>query len=105
MSAPGTIDTVLLYGRSNLINQGKNLQSQDLVNVNDILNIGFQDFLDDVDFFKSRGIGLINASPLVLGLLTNELKIPEWHNAPLIMRRYVEKASKYCRENNISLGK
>ena len=36
-------DTVLSYGRCNLINQ---------------------DLLDDLDFYKERNIGVINASPL-----------------------------------------
>ena len=36
---------------------------------------------DFIDFFESRGIGIINASPLSMGLLSQR-GVPDWHPAP-----------------------
>ena len=65
----------------------------------------FSDLLEDLEFFKSRGIGLINASPLALGLLTNNVNPPDWHIAPLLVKEYVQKAAKLCKERSVDLGK
>lgn len=83
LSTPGTIDTVLSYARCNLINQ---------------------DLMDDLEFFKSRGIGLINASPLALGLLTNQVDPPDWHIAPDLVKQCVKKAAKLCQDRGEDLA-
>ena len=44
------------------------------------------DLLDDVEFYRQRGIGIINASPLALGLLNNTGNYPDWHVAPKITK-------------------
>ena len=62
------------------------------------------DLLDDLEFFKSRGIGLINASPLALGLLTNQVDPPDWHIAPDLVKQCVKKAAKLCQEKGEDLG-
>jgi hypothetical protein len=58
-----------------------------------------------LDFFKSRGIGVINASPLILGLLNNGVDAPEWHPGPFLCRNTCKKAATLCRESNQNLGK
>lgn len=51
--------------------------------------------LDFIDFFKSRGIGIINASPLSMGLLTMR-GAPDWHPAPQPLRDACARAAQYC---------
>ena len=62
----------MVYGRCNLINQ---------------------DFLDDLEFYKKHKIGMINASPLVMGLLNNRCNPPEWHIAPKMVKEACKKAA------------
>ena len=62
------------------------------------------DLMDDLEFFKSRGIGLINASPLALGLLTNQVDPPDWHIAPDLVKQCVKKAAKLCQDRGEDLG-
>ena len=50
---------------------------------------------DFLDFFESRGVGVINASPLSMGLLTMR-GAPVWHPAPQALRDVCAKAAKYC---------
>lgn len=51
--------------------------------------------LDFIDFFKSRDIGIINASPLSMGLLTMR-GAPDWHPAPQALRDACARAAQYC---------
>jgi len=51
--------------------------------------------LDYLDFFESRGIGIINASPLSMGLLSGR-GAPKWHPAPEVLRQACRKAVDYC---------
>ena len=50
---------------------------------------------DFLDFFENRGIGVINASPLSMGLLTMR-GAPDWHPAPKELRDVCAKAAQYC---------
>ncbi len=59
---------------------------------------------DYIDFFKSREIGIINASPLSMGLLS-ERGIPAWHPAPKPLVEACEKAAAYCKEKNYPIEK
>ena len=59
---------------------------------------------DYIDFFKSREIGIINASPLSMGLLS-ERGIPSWHPAPKPLVEACEKAAAYCKEKNYPIEK
>ena len=49
-------------------------------------------------FARERGIGLINASGLCMGLLT-EHGPPDWHPAPQQVRDAGKKAAEFCREH------
>ena len=60
--------------------------------------------LDDLDWFKQRNIGVINASPLALGLLNNDANWPEWHIAPKITKDVCKKAAQFCKDNDADLG-
>ena len=51
--------------------------------------------LDYLDFFEERGIGVINASPLSMGLLSMR-GAPDWHPAPEALREACRKAALYC---------
>lgn len=50
---------------------------------------------DFFGFFEERGIGIINASPLSMGLLSSR-GIPEWHPAPKQLVEACSKAATYC---------
>jgi L-galactose dehydrogenase len=54
-------------------------------------------------FAKERGIGLLNASPLHMGILT-EQGGPEWHPAPAGVRNAVRKAADLCRAHGANLS-
>lgn len=58
-----------------------------------------------MDFYEKNGIGVINASPLCMGLLNNEASPPEWHLAPGITQDFVKKAAELCKKRNADLGK
>lgn len=51
---------------------------------------------DFLDYFESRGIGIINASPLSMGLLT-ERGVPAWHPAPQQLVEACRKAMEHCK--------
>lgn len=50
---------------------------------------------DALDFFENRGIGVINASPLSMGLLSSR-GAPQWHPAPEALREACKKAVELC---------
>jgi aryl-alcohol dehydrogenase-like predicted oxidoreductase len=52
---------------------------------------------DYLDFFEEQGVGVVNASPLSMGLLS-ERGIPGWHPAPKPLVAACAKAAEYCRE-------
>lgn len=51
--------------------------------------------LDDLDYFEQRGIGVINASPLSMGLLSRR-GVPAWHPAPKSLVDACRRAVEYC---------
>ena len=51
--------------------------------------------LDFLDFFESRGIGVINASPLSMGLLSQR-GAPAWHPAPAALQEACRRAVAHC---------
>ena len=51
---------------------------------------------DYLDYFEERGIGVINASPFSMGLLT-ERGAPAWHPAPPPLQDLCRKAAACCR--------
>ncbi len=73
-SEPGTVESVLCFCHYCL--------NDDLI-------------LDYLDFFEQHGIGVINASPLSMGLLSMR-GAPAWHPAPESLREACRKAALYC---------
>ncbi|MDE7419260.1 MAG: aldo/keto reductase [Muribaculaceae bacterium] len=53
--------------------------------------------IDFLPFFEERGIGVINASPLSMGLLSNR-GVPDWHPAPKPLVEACRRAAEYCNE-------
>ena len=53
--------------------------------------------LDYLDFFEQHGIGVINASPLSMGLLSQR-GTPDWHPAPEALKEACRKAAAFCTE-------
>lgn len=51
--------------------------------------------LDYLDYFEQRGIGVINASPLSMGLLSRR-GVPAWHPAPKSLVDACRRAVEYC---------
>ena len=57
---------------------------------------------DYLDYFEQHDVGVINASPFAMGLLT-ERGAPVWHPAPAPLQDLCRKASAYCRSKNKSI--
>ena len=51
--------------------------------------------IDYLDFFEAHGVGVINASPLSMGLLSQR-GAPDWHPAPAALREACARAAAYC---------
>ena len=60
--------------------------------------------LDYLDFFESHGIGVINASPFSMGLLSDR-GTPEWHPAPQPLKDACRRAAEYCRSKDYPIEK
>lgn len=56
------------------------------------------------DWFEEKGIGLINASPLSMGLLSSR-GVPDWHPAARSLVDACADAAKYCREAGYPIEK
>lgn len=59
---------------------------------------------DLVPYFQERGVGVINASPTGMGLLT-ERGVPDWHPAPRAMIEGAQRAVKYCQAEGLDIVK
>ncbi|MDR1886286.1 MAG: aldo/keto reductase [Prevotellaceae bacterium] len=57
---------------------------------------------DYLDYFEEREIGVINASPFSMGLLT-ERGAPDWHPAPKPLRDICKKAALHCKSKGKSI--
>lgn len=73
-SAPGTVESVLNFCHY-CLNDDK--------------------LVDFLDYFEDRGIGIINASPLAMGLLS-ERGVPSWHPAPRPLVEACKRAADHC---------
>lgn len=60
--------------------------------------------LDYLDYFESNGIGVINASPLSMGLLSQR-GVPDWHPAPKALVEACRKATEYCNAKGYPIEK
>jgi aryl-alcohol dehydrogenase-like predicted oxidoreductase len=52
-------------------------------------------FLGLIPWLKTKGVGIMNASPFSERLLTRQ-PLPEWHHAPPVLREHCRKAVEYC---------
>ncbi|MBP7359050.1 MAG: aldo/keto reductase [Prevotella sp.] len=59
---------------------------------------------DFLDYFEQKGVGIVNASPLSMGLLT-ERGVPDWHPAPKSLVEACTRAAKYCKTKNYPIEK
>jgi len=55
-------------------------------------------------YLKAKGVGIINASPLAMGLLT-EKGPPKWHPAPAAIRDICVKAVEHCKKKKARLAR
>lgn len=62
------------------------------------------ELVDYLDFFEERGIGVINASPLSMGLLS-ERGVPDWHPAPKSLVEACERAVQHCKSKGTPIEK
>lgn len=53
---------------------------------------------------QAKGVGIINASPLSMGLLSNRLP-PDWHPASRQVREVCAKAAAFCRDKGVDIAK
>lgn len=60
--------------------------------------------VDFLDYFESKGIGVINASPLSMGLLSKR-GVPDWHPAPKALVEACRRAVEYCDEKGYPIEK
>lgn len=60
--------------------------------------------VDYLDYFESKGVGVINASPLSMGLLS-ERGVPAWHPAPKSLVDACRKAMEHCKVKNYPIEK
>lgn len=60
--------------------------------------------LDYLDFFEQHGVGVINASPLSMGLLSRR-GAPDWHPAPEALKEACRRASDYCTQHDYPIEK
>lgn len=59
---------------------------------------------DFLGFFEQHGVGVINASPLSMGLLSQR-GAPDWHPAPKDLRDACARAAAYCEEKGYPIEK
>ncbi|KAH7373342.1 hypothetical protein KP509_17G051000 [Ceratopteris richardii] len=58
---------------------------------------------DLIPYLKSKGVGIINASPLSMGLLT-EAGPPSWHPAPIALQSACLEAVDYCKRKGRNIS-
>lgn len=59
---------------------------------------------DFMGFFEHEGVGVVNASPLSMGLLSQR-GVPDWHPAPKPLVKACQKAAEHCREKGYPIEK
>ena len=59
---------------------------------------------DYLDFFEQHGVGIINASPLSMGLLSQR-GVPAWHPAPKALVEASQKAAEHCKAKGYPIEK
>lgn len=59
---------------------------------------------DYFDYFEQKGVGIVNASPFSMGLLS-ERGVPDWHPAPKPLVEACKRAVEHCKEKNYPIDK
>ena len=59
---------------------------------------------DYLDFFEQNGVGVVNASPLSMGLLSKR-GVPAWHPAPKPLVEVCAKAAEFCENKGYPIEK
>lgn len=59
---------------------------------------------DYLDYFESKGVGIINASPFGMGLLSQR-GVPDWHPAPKALVEACQKAVQHCQARHYPIEK
>ena len=59
---------------------------------------------DYLDFFEQHGVGIINASPLSMGLLSQR-GVPAWHPAPKALVEACKNAAEHCKAKGYPIEK
>ena len=59
---------------------------------------------DFLGFFEQQGVGVINASPLSMGLLSSR-GTPDWHPAPKDLKDACSKAATFCQQQGYPIEK
>ncbi len=62
------------------------------------------ELVDYLDYFEGQGIGVINASPLSMGLLS-ERGVPDWHPAPKPLVEACQRAMQHCKAKGTPIEK
>ncbi|MGC4070957.1 MAG: aldo/keto reductase [Nibricoccus sp.] len=57
-----------------------------------------------IPYFQQKGVGIINASPTGMGLLS-ERGVPSWHPAPKLMIDTARRATEYCKAVGADIAK
>ena len=60
--------------------------------------------VDFLDFFEANNVGVISASPLSMGLLS-ERGVPDWHPAPKPLVEVCKKAAEHCKAKGSPIEK
>lgn len=60
--------------------------------------------LDYLDYFEEKGVGVISASPLSMGLLSQR-GVPAWHPAPKPLVEACRKAAEHCASKGYPIEK
>ncbi|MBQ1205483.1 MAG: aldo/keto reductase [Alistipes sp.] len=60
--------------------------------------------VDFLDFFEANNVGVISASPLSMGLLS-ERGVPDWHPAPKPLVEVCKKAAEHCKAKGYPIEK
>ncbi|XP_015757013.1 PREDICTED: L-galactose dehydrogenase-like [Acropora digitifera] len=62
------------------------------------------ELLDYKEYFKKHGIGIVNASPISMGLLSSRGP-PSWHPAGELVRNKCKEAADYCQKQGVDISK
>ena len=57
---------------------------------------------DYLDFFEEHGVGIVNASPLSMGLLSQR-GVPDWHPAPKALVEACQRAAEHCKAKGYAI--